>query len=594
MKTLIIALNSKYIHSSLSAWYLKAACGHEVGEVRVLEYTINDNLDSVLSSIYLEKADIAAFSCYIWNITYVLRLIESLKKVSPGLKIVLGGPEVSYDSQDVSVMNESVDFIISGEGEKAFPLLLKHIKHNSDELDGIEGLTYRKNGSVCKNGGFNLVENLDSIPSPYTDEMLLAIGEKRIVYYESSRGCPFSCSYCISSTFEGVRTFSMDRIKSDILKLIKKKVIQVKFVDRTFNCNRHRAMEILSFVIENAGDTNFHFEAGGDLFDEDMLELLARAPKGLIQFEIGIQTVNEKTLESINRKTNLDKLYRNVERLRMQGNVHLHLDLIAGLPYEDYESFKNSFNKVYSLKPHQLQLGFLKLLKGSSIREHAKEHLYKYRNYPPYEILCSRYLSFDETIKLKEIEELVERYHNSGKFQQTLKYLIDNHFESAFGFFEDLRIYCRETGFYQKALSARELYNILMKFAVEVIDVCNVELVNELLKLDFLSTDSSNNLPEGLVREKNINVNELAFEFLKQEANVTEYLPRFLGVPPKQIFKKVHMEVFSYDIISGDLKKEKAVVLFNYSVRDKITGLYEYRKIENIKFNEGGFYTYEQ
>lgn len=593
MKTLIIALNSKYIHSSLAAWYLKAACPFETGEVKVLEYTINDNLDSVLSSIYLEKADVAAFSCYIWNIAYIMKLVESLKNVSPGLKIVLGGPEVSYDSQDVLEMNESVDFIISGEGEKAFPLLLKHINDNSVEPGSVEGLTYRKNRSVFKNGGFNLIENLDSIPSPYTDEMLSSIGDKRIVYYESSRGCPFSCSYCISSTFEGVRTFSMDRIKDDILKLINTKVIQVKFVDRTFNCNRLRAMEILKFVIDNANDTNFHFEAGGDLFDRDMLELLSRAPKGLIQFEIGIQTVNEKTLESINRKTNLDKLYKNVERLKMQGNVHLHLDLIAGLPYEDYESFKNSFNKVYSMKPHQLQLGFLKLLKGSSIRESVEEHLYKYRNYPPYEILCNRYLSFDETIKLKEIEELVERYHNSGKFQKTTEYLIANYFGSAFGFFEQLRVYCKEVGFYRRAVSARELYNILMDFTVKSIGRCSIEPINELLKLDFLSADSSNNLPEGLIRERNINVNELAFDFLKQDSNINEYLPDFKGIPPKQIFKKIHIEIFSYDIISKDLKKEKAAVLFNYSVRDKITGLYEYRKIENIKLVEGGFYEYK-
>ncbi len=592
MKTLIVAVNSKYIHSSLSVWYLKSSCGCEYGEIKVSEYTINDNIDSVLSSVYLEKANVVAVSCYIWNIAYVLRLTEGLKEVLPHIKIVLGGPEVSYDPRDILKTNPCIDFIIAGEGEHAFRLLLKNIYEASADLINIKGLTYRVNDSVYSNGGFNLIENLDSIPSPYGEDMLASIGDKRIVYYESSRGCPFSCAYCISSTFEGVRCFSLERVKRDLAKLIDAKVKQIKFVDRTFNCNRSRAMEILKFVVDNAGETNFHFEAGGDLFDDEMLRLLSQVPKGLIQFEIGIQTVNEKAAASVNRRTNLNKLFDNIEKLRSQNNIHLHLDIIAGLPWEDYESFGRSFDYVYALKPHQLQLGFLKLLKGSAIREDAEQHLYRFKSYPPYEVLCNKYISYDEIIELKGIEDMVEKYYNSGKFQRTLKYAVSNYFDSAFEFYRSFNMYVQDKELFKRAVSLRELYGILKGFLEGIAGASDLGLVNELLKFDFLSADSSNNLPEGLERERTVDVNELTFEFLKKEANIDAYLRMYKGVPAKQIFKKIHIEIFNYDIISENLEKEKTAVIFNYSGKDRVTGLYEYIKIKNIKFHRGGFYEY--
>ncbi len=590
MKTLIIAVNSRYIHSSLAGRYLKASCDHKDGEVKLLEYTINDNADAVLSSIYMEKADVAAFSCYIWNIDYVLSIAESLKSVLPGIKIVLGGPEVSFDPEKIIKSNPAVDFIVSGEGEYAFPLLLKHINTGVPAIEGMKGLTYRIRDNVYTNGGYNIIDNLDALPSPYDEEMISAIGSNRIVYYESSRGCPFSCTYCISSTFEGVRYFSMERVKNDIEKLVNARVRQIKFVDRTFNCNRARAMEIFKYIIDSGWDINFHFEIGGDLFDEGILTLLKSAPKGLIQFEIGVQTVNDKAIESIKRKTDFSKLAGNIEKLRSYGNIHLHLDLIAGLPCEDLQSFGSSFDWVYSKKPHQLQLGFLKLLKGSGIRKNADEHMYKFKNHPPYEILSNKYMGFDDIIRLKGMEELVDRYYNSGKFVKTLDYVITGSFHSPFDFYNSFYLYGRRKGIFEKSVSSRELYGILIEFLTFTDRLSGLPALYELLKYDYLASDNSNNLPEGLIRDRNINLNELTFEFLKKEENIISYLPLFAGVPAKQIFKKIHIEVFNFDIMGEEFAKEKTAVIFNYTTKDKVTGLYECKKINGTAFFKGGHY----
>lgn len=584
MKTLIIAVNSKYIHSSLAGRYLKASCGDRHGEIRLLEYTINDNIDAVLSSIYMEKADVAAFSCYIWNIAFVLSIAESIKAVLPDIKIVLGGPEVSFDPQDVIKSNPAVDFIISGEGEFAFPMLLRHINDGLPAMEDMKGLTLRVGDKVRSNGGYNTIENLDALTSPYDEEMISTVGLNRIVYYESSRGCPFSCTYCMSSTFEGVRYFSMERVKNDIEKLIKARVRQIKFVDRTFNCNRARTMEIFRYIIESGWDTNFHFEIGGDLFDEEMLNLLKSAPKGLIQFEIGVQTINGKTMDSIKRRTDFKKLAGNFEKLRYQGNIHLHLDLIAGLPWEDLESFGNSFNWVYSLRPHQLQLGFLKLLKGSAIRKAADEHMYRFKSHPPYEILSNKYMDYDAIIELKGIEELVDRYYNSGRFVKTLDNVIARCFHSPFDFYKSFYLFIRQENIINKSVSSRELYCILVDFLTAMDKFSSLPALDELLKFDYLASDNSNNLPEGLNRDSGINLSELTFEFLKKEENIAAYLPSFIGIPAKQIFKKIHIEVFNFDIMSGELLKERTAVIFDYTSKDKVTGLYEFKRITGITF----------
>ncbi|MCX8129933.1 MAG: B12-binding domain-containing radical SAM protein [Clostridia bacterium] len=585
MKTLIVALNSKYIHSSLAPWYLKASCGEEPGEITIKEFTINDSIDSILSDIYRGKADLVAFSCYIWNIDIVLKIAENLKKICPGIKVALGGPEVSFDSVQILERYTFIDYVIIGEGESVFKHLLIAEKFDKrDGLYGIKGLTARINGKVYSNTEYQMINDLDSIPSPYTSEMIFSLN-KRIVYYESSRGCPFSCTYCLSSTFDGVRYFSMDRVEEDLNRLIEAGVAQIKFVDRTFNCNRNRAKQIFKFIIQKSRSgikTNFHFEVAADLFDDEMIEILKNAPEGLIQFEIGVQTTNEETFEVINRKTNLVKLFENTNRLKMLGNIHIHMDLIAGLPGEGMNSFKNSFNEAYSIKPHQLQLGFLKLLKGSSIRERAGEYDYIFKEYAPYEILSNKYIGFNEILSLKELEEMVERYYNSGRFIHILEYIMNRLFMSAFEFYEHLSAYYRTKGFMNKPPSSRTLYSILYDFLKDIAPD-RKGFINEILKLDFLSSDNSNNLPEGIEREVMQGFKEWCFDFLKSEQNISLYLPDFKGVPPKQIYKSVHFEIFSKDVLSelgiSDLNRGKYVVLFNYSRRSRVTGLYEFKPI---------------
>ncbi|MFZ5986651.1 MAG: B12-binding domain-containing radical SAM protein [Bacillota bacterium] len=580
MKTLIIALNSKYVHASLSPWYLKASCGGECGEIKVMEFTINDNPDTVLSRIYLESCNVAAFSCYIWNIETVLKIAENLKKISPGIRIVLGGPEVSFDAEGVLTSNPSIDFILNGEGEVSFKLLLKSFDDGSISLDSIEGLSYRDDGRIAASSKFALVRELDSIPTPYTRAMLESLKD-RIVYFESSRGCPFSCSYCISSTFHGIRYFSMDRVKADLKVLLSEGVKLVKFVDRTFNCNRERAKEIFTFIIENAKETKFHFEAAADLFDDEMISILSKAPAGLIQFEMGIQSTNERTLEAINRKAGMDRVYHYVKRIKALGNIHIHLDLIAGLPWEDYSSFENSFNEVYRLAPHQLQLGFLKMLKGSGIREEYDKYDYKFREYPPYEVLSNRFLNFGEIIELKKIEELVDRYYNSGRFSKSLKYIVVNFFSSPFEFYKDFSRFYENMGYFERSISSRGLYSILFEFASNPKFKINLRILNELLKYDFLASDNTNNLPEGLERISIPGFKETCFEFLKRKENIQIFLPEFLEMPPKKIYNKVHFEFFLFNV-TGKIEppvEEQTVVLFDYNERDKVTGNYRGQRI---------------
>jgi radical SAM superfamily enzyme YgiQ (UPF0313 family) len=587
MKTLLVALNSKYIHSSLSVWYLKAACRDREGEVRVLESTINDNPDAVLASIFRKKADVVAFSCYIWNIGLVQMLTANLKRIAPHTIIILGGPEVSYDAERLLQENESVDFILTGEGEISLPRLLHALSGHAEPLAGIEGLVYREEGRILSNRHFPLVQELDSIPSPYTPEMLQTL-TNRIVYYESSRGCPYSCTYCISSTFEGVRFFSMERVKEDLQRLFSTGVRQVKFVDRTFNCYRSRAKEIIRYVLGQAGETNIHFEAAADLFDEEMLQLLSQAPEGAIQLEIGIQTTNSNTLEAVSRKTDPAIVFSNIQRLKQSGNLHLHLDLIAGLPFEDFPSFGHSFNEVYGLASHQLQLGFLKLLKGSAIRREADKHGYVYRQYAPYELLCNRYISYEDILRLKDVEEVLERYFNSGRFARSLPWMMQSMNSSPFAFYLGLGAWCREEGLLDRPLASRELYGVLLRYAGLFLNNVELKVLNGLLVLDFLASDNTANLPAGLKRHSPEGFRDRVFEFLRDEDCIKQYLPDFVGVPARQIIKQVHFEAFGYNLLLNEsntgFPAEEIVVLFNYTRRNRVTGLYAYKAIDAAKF----------
>ena len=603
MKVVLVAINAKYIHSALGCWYLWSSCKDYFSDVEVVEFSINDNLDDILGSIYFKRCDVAAFSCYIWNFEHVLKVTANLKKIAPDIKIVLGGPEVSYDPEKVLTENTHVDYIISGEGEISFRQLLQYIESkdtntndtntndtntndtNTNDIntdintEDISSVTYREKGRVVSKKDTILIEELDKIPTPYTEKMLESVKDK-IIYYESSRGCPFSCSYCISSTFKGVRYFSIDRVKKELKMFLDAGIKLVKFIDRTFNCNKKRAMEIFQFVIENSVDTCFHFEAAGDLFDDDMIELLSKAPKGIIQFEIGVQSTNCKTLEEINRKTDIKKVFHYTKKLIDLNNIHIHLDLIAGLPYENYNSFKNSFNEVYNLKPHKLQLGFLKMLKGSGIRKNSKKYNYLYRDYPPYEVLENSALTFEELLKLKKIEWLVERYYNSGRFYKSLDYIINNFFDSAFEFYEKLSLFYEKEGLFMRSISSRELYTALLKFIDSLNFNAKRKLICELMKFDFITSHKTSNFPEGIEKTHLPKLKERTFEFLKNEVNINKYLPEYSNEPAKKIIKYVHFEPFIFDVM-GDckLKENPIIILINYNKKDRVSELFEVKKI---------------
>lgn len=568
MKTLLVGINSKYIHTCLAIWYLKASIT-ENSTIAVREFTINDIQDNILSEIYREKPGIIAFSCYIWNVGLVLSISKETKKLLPDCRIILGGPEVSYGSKKVMEENQNIDFVISGEGEDVFPALLKDLCDGTENYKTLPGLAYRMSGSIICNEGFNLVCELDKIPSPYTDE-LMKTTLNRIVYYESSRGCPFSCSYCISSTFNGVRFFSLERVKRDIYRILEYKPRLIKFVDRTFNCHKERTKEILTFIASLNCETAFHFEAAADLFDSEMLDILRKAPKGRIQLEIGIQTINTQTLKEIDRITDIDLLTENVKKILSGGNIHVHLDLIAGLPYEDFKSFKKSFNHVYGLKPHQLQLGFLKMLKGSRIRKDSQKHSFYFRDYAPYEVLKNKYISYDEILLLKDVEETFERYYNSNRFKNSLNFLEELFFEGdSFAMYEKLAAYCRKNGFLNRPVSYKENINILYSFLKENCKSnINCEKFRQYMVLDFLSTDSSGAIPECLKREEDFLSPVEIHSMLRDEELIDRYLPKYKGTQAKNILKRVFFVKLNL------LLPPDEALLFDYSAKDAVSGKY--------------------
>ncbi len=572
MKTVLVGINSKYIHTCLAIWYLKASIIEELSNnsdtIITREFTINDNKDNILSEIYKEKPDILTFSCYIWNIELIHLLSIEIKKLLPHCNIILGGPEVSYDAYSVLEDNYSVDFVLCGEGEEAFPILYSSLINNSEKYKELSGIAYRTENLIVYNEGFNLVQNLDEIKSPYTPELMSSV-ENRIVYYESSRGCPFSCSYCISSTFNGVRFYSLERVKGDLNTLLEYKPKLIKFVDRTFNCNKQRAKEIFQYIIGLDCDTLFHFEAAADLFDDELLELLSHAKKGLIQLEIGIQTTNTNTLEEINRVTNVDKLSKNVINIIKNENIHIHVDLIAGLPFEDLKSFKKSFNSVYGLKPHQLQLGFLKLLKGSRVRNDADKHGFIYRDYAPYEVLSNNYVSYDDILLLKDVEEVLERYFNSNKFENSLEFIGMNLFSNAFDMFYKLSVFCRENGYLDRPISYRENIAILYRFfeTTHLSQECS-EVFRQEMIFDFLRSDSSCAIPECLKREEDILDSNTIHQLLQEDSFIKEYLPQFVGAKAKNILKKVNF------IVLSELTNAGEIIMFDYSNRDLLSGKY--------------------
>lgn len=566
MKILLIAINAKYIHSNLAIYCLRACAGEQKEQVELAEYTINHQKEDILADIYKRKPDVAAFSCYIWNRDYVLSLIRDLSLLCPEVPIWVGGPEVSYDAVQFLRDYLQVTGVMAGEGERSFRALAEYyVKKTEDSLGKIRGLTWRgENGDIYENSPAELM-NLDEIPFVY--EKIEAFGHK-IIYYESSRGCPFSCSYCLSSIDKSVRFRSLARVYQELQFFLDAKVPQVKFVDRTFNCNHRHAKAIWGYIAEHDnGITNFHFEIAADLLDEEERKLLASMRPGLVQLEIGVQSVNLLTIHEIDRVMSLSRLKQTVAQIRAGKNVHQHLDLIAGLPYEDYESFVNSFNEVYRMRPQQLQLGFLKVLKGSKMHRKAKDYGIVYRQEPPYEVLCTRWISYEEIRKLKAVEEMVEVYYNSGQFENTIRHL-EQSFPHPFAMYEALAGYYEKEGLNGRSHSRMGRLEILRSFTEEV-DKEQRGLYDELLLLDLYLRENSKSRPAWA---GDLSLYKADFrDFYIREAENPQSLKNYAGYTSKQIMNMTHGEVFFHDVLKtgADLP---CYVVFDYRNRDPLTG----------------------
>lgn len=474
MKVLLAAVNAKYIHSNLAVHSLKAYARTYTEEIEVAEYTINQTFDAILQDIYRRKPDLLGISCYLWNIEYVGQLLRELPKILPDTKIWLGGPEVSYDAKAVLEQYPKVEGVMCGEGEETFAELLR-VYHEEkgalcsgvkrDELfSDIPGIAYRNKDKAVIQNDFRPVIDLSTIPFVYDH---IEDFENRIIYYESSRGCPFRCSYCLSSVEKTLRFRDVERVKKELAFFLEQEVAQVKFVDRTFNCRHEHAMEIWKFLIEHDnGVTNFHFEISADLLTDEEIALIGQMRPGLIQLEIGVQSTNDATITEIHRTMQLDRLKAVVRSIQEKENIHEHLDLIAGLPYEGYETFARSFDEIYALKPNQLQLGFLKVLKGSYMYEHAAEYGLVYRSRPPYEVLKTNWLKFGEILRIRQVEEMLEVYYNSGQYATAIR-LLETQYASAFAMFAELGTFYEEHGYFGMGHSRMRRAEILLEFAKE-------------------------------------------------------------------------------------------------------------------------------
>lgn len=569
MKILLTALNAKYIHSSLAIRSLqKYTEGLPGGEIVLAEYTINHDEAFILRQIFKEKPEVVCFSCYIWNIAMIRRLADQLKKLLPDSLIVLGGPEVSFDAEDVLKETPSADMIICGEGEAPFYGIVKELFSGGRNFEHIKGIVYRQNGQLVSTGTSWLVP-LDDIPFVYDD---LAGLENRIVYYETQRGCPYNCQYCLSSIEKGVRFLSMERVKKDLQIFLDHKVKQVKFVDRTFNCSRTHAKAIWEYLIQHDnGITNFHMEITADLMDDETIVYLSQARPGLFQFEIGVQTTNEETRNAISRNVSFEKLADVVKKIKQAGNIHQHLDLIAGLPKEGYISFGKSFDDVYTLEPEQFQLGFLKLLKGSGLRRDAERYGIVYRQDAPYEVLFTRDLPFEDVMRLKNIEEIVETYYNSGKAFAMLRLAVKL-YGSPFWLYEALGREWEKRGFFAQQHSKMELFTILYEFVQQdPILQKQINPIKELLRFDIYRGDNIKTLPYWLEKEEPPEFIEWRKDFCRQADQISRYLPSLIGYSPRQIERMCHIEYFPYAIEQaqqGVILEEPTVILFDYQTRD--------------------------
>lgn len=540
MKILLAAINAKYIHSNLAVYSLKAVTRKYGEQIEVGEYTINQQLDEILRDIYRRQPDVVAFSCYIWNGRMVDELLLELPKVLPGVELWCGGPEVSYDARTFLEEHPQVAGVMRGEGEGIFSKLAAYYIEETGSLSQIDGLTYRdERGEICVNPEAVPVD-MDAIPFAYED---FDSFRHKIIYYESSRGCPFRCSYCLSSLDKRVRFRSLSLVKRELEIFLREQIPQVKFVDRTFNCNPERTVELLRWMLEHDnGITNFHFEIAADLLTEEELELMSRMRPGAIQLEIGVQSTNPDTIRQIDRTMNLRRLKEAVSRVKSFENIHQHLDLIAGLPGENLESFRKSFDEVFSMEPEQLQLGFLKVLKGAKMCQDAPGYGIHYHGKPPYEVLSTYWLTYEDILLLKGVEEMVEVYYNSRQFDRTLKELLKR-YESPFVFFQELAVYYEDRGYGKVSHSRMARYEILREFLKN--KGWTEKLYDQCMVLDLYARENLKSRP--------------AFA-----ADLGPYREQ-LKAYTKKLGRQVHVEVL-------EQKDGPQFVLFDYRKRNPLTG----------------------
>ena len=563
MNVICSTLNAKFIHTNLAIRYLKAYAAPEF-TIQLKEYTIKDPVMNIVSDLYQSKPAVIGFSCYIWNIEETLKVVNMLKKIDPSILIVLGGPEVTYDTMEWMEKHSEVDFIVIGEGEQTFKQLLTEIETNNDYRN-VPGIAYRSRDRVIITPQMNKLD-LKELPSPYRLPEDIPYLGKRVTYIETSRGCPFSCQFCLSSIEVGVRYFDREKIKSDIRYLMENGAKTIKFVDRTFNISRSYAMEMFRFLIdEHLPGTVFQFEITADIMRPEVIEFLNQeAPKGLFRFEIGVQSTNDYTNELVMRKQNFAKLTRTVTMVKEGNKIDQHLDLIAGLPEEDYASFRKTFNDVFEMRPEELQLGFLKMLRGTGVRLRAEQHQYVYMDHSPYEILSNNVLSFDDIVRIKQVEDVLEKYWNDHRMDHTVEYLVKHVFPSPFDFFQEFGSYWDERGWSRIGHQLEDLFRRLYSF-LEQKEVKNLDVVADLMKYDYLinhkykprkpwwEASYDKNSRTELYKKFIENPNLLGKDFID------------LNLEEKELFKHTMLEEISLDLkgylATGEIKKQPSCLL---------------------------------
>ena len=570
MKLLLAAVNAKYIHSNLAVYSMKAYCRAFADHIELAEYTINQQEDEILKDLYRKKPEVLCFSCYIWNISFIKELIRNVKKILPDTVIWAGGPEVSYDAEQFLEEMPEVFGVMCGEGEETFRELTQYyvnLERNTEkgtELEKIDGIVFRKGKEIQKTAPRAILD-MDTLVFPYQDMELF---HHRIIYYESSRGCPFSCSYCLSSIDKKLRFRSTKLVKQELQFFLDNQVPQVKFVDRTFNCKKEHALEIWRYIQEHDNQvTNFHFEIAADLLTEEEIALIHTMRPGLIQLEIGVQSTNEDTIREIRRKTSFEKISQKVRQVQAGKNVHQHLDLIAGLPLEGYDSFRKSFDDVYGLRPQQLQLGFLKVLKGSYMYEKREEYGCVYKQREPYEVLSTNWLSYGEICRLKGIEDMVEVYYNSGQFTRTIEAL-EKEFSDAFAMYEALADFYEKKGYFGISHTRIRRYEILLEFLEEQ-GKEDLAYFRERMVFDLYARENLKTRPVWAGEQKLYK--EQIQNFYRKEAEEPRLLRQYGGYQPRQLEKMTHLEVFTYDVLSQKREKGQYPVLFDYKERSPLT-----------------------